>query len=171
MKTLTKLGLYSVALGSIATAILDLWNYLRHILFDVPLTHYDFIGRWMLYMLEGQFYHPSIKQSAPIQGELIIGWMGHYTIGILFALILLAGWGLKWLNRPRLLPAMIVGLVTVAVPYFIMQPGMGQGIAGSLSPNPQNAILKVIISHVVFGFGLYFAGFIIKFAKPLLYKP
>jgi hypothetical protein len=83
---------------------------------------------------------------------------------------LLAGWGLKWLQRPSLFPAMIVGLITVAIPYFIMQPAMGQGIAGGLTPNPLGAILKVIISHIVFGFALYFAGVITKFGESIVRK-
>lgn len=162
MKDIFKTGLFSVVLGVMATAILDIWNFVRHLLFDIPLGHYEFIGRWMLHMLDGTFFHESIKQSTPMTGELVVGWMGHYTIGIFFAAMLLLGWGLKWLQKPRLIPAMIVGLVTVAIPFLIMQPAMGSGIAGSLTPNPQGAVIKVIISHVIFGLGLYASGFIVR---------
>lgn len=162
MQKVFKVGLFSIVLGTMATAMLDVWNFARHIFFDAPLTRYEFVGRWMLHMLDGKFWHDSIKQSASMPGELIAGWMGHYMIGVFFAFLLLVGWGLKWLQRPTLMPAMMVGLITVLIPYLIMQPAMGSGIAGSLTANPQAVIIKVIVSHVIFGVGLYAAGLITK---------
>lgn len=160
MKNIVKIAWYSVVIGVIATAFLDLWNMLRHYVFDVPLTKYEFIGRWMLYMLDGKFYHASIKQSPAINGELLAGWVGHYAIGVAFAVILLMLCGLKWLQSPKLKSAMLVSMATVVIPYFVMQPGMGLGIAGSASPDQVATIMKVIISHIVFGFGLYVAGLV-----------
>ena len=153
---------YALALGIMATAFLDIVNALRHWLVGPPLTRYDMIGRWVLYMFEGTFHHTSISASAPMQGEMIMGWFGHYAIGVLFALILLGGWGISWLHRPTLLAAMVVGMVTTVIPYFLMQPGMGAGIAGTLSPNPTALQVKVLISHAIFGFGLYVGGWLIR---------
>lgn len=170
MQAVFKISSFSIVLGVMATAILDIWNVMRHILFDVPLTRYEFIGRWMLHMLDGKFLHESIKQSASMPGELIAGWVGHYMIGVFFAFMLLAGWGLKWLQRPTLMPAMIVGLITVLIPYLIMQPAMGSGIAGSLTANPQAAVIKVMVSHVIFGFGLYAAGLVTQKLQVWLHK-
>ena len=50
---------------------------------------------------------------------------------------------------------MIVGLVTLVAPFFMMQPGMGLGIAASKAPRPNVARLKSIASHTVYGVGLY----------------
>jgi hypothetical protein len=72
MEKLIKLARYSVVVAVFATAFLDLWNKLRYYLFDVPLTKYEFIGRWMMYMLDGRFYHESIKQSPPVTVELLV---------------------------------------------------------------------------------------------------
>lgn len=58
------------------------------------------------------------------------------------------------------MPAMMVGVITVLIPYLIMQPAMGSGIAGSLTANPQAAMIKVIVSHVIFGFALFAAGLV-----------
>lgn len=165
MAYLFKLSFYSIILGAIATALLDLWNIARHYLFDTPLTKYEFIGRWMLYMLDGQFYHASIKAAQALPYELMAGWIGHYFIGMVFAALLFLLFGLKWLEKPTFKPAITVGMVTVIVPYFIMHPGMGMGIAGYLTPNPLSVITKVIISHVVFGVTLYLGGHLIKRMK------
>lgn len=39
-----------------------------------------------------------------------------------------------------------------------MQPGMGAGIAASRTPNPRAARLQSLVTHAVFGLGLYLAG-------------
>lgn len=151
----------SIVVGALATAILDVWNLVRALAFDVALPRYDLIGRWLLSMLDGRFVHESIRAAEPRTGELLVGWVGHYAIGVVFAMMLLGVWGLKWLHRPRLIPAMLVGLITVAIPYFMLQPGMGSGVAGRLTADPDAARMKVVVSHVVFGAGLYLAGWLL----------
>jgi hypothetical protein len=99
--------------------------------------------------------HDNIAEASPIPGEHIIGWSAHYAIGITWAALLLAIWGLDWARHPTPLPALIVGLVTLVAPFFIMQPGMGTGIAASKTPSPNVARLKSIVSHTVYGIGLY----------------
>jgi hypothetical protein len=150
----------ATVLGVAATVFLDLWNLTRAAVFDIALTRYEFIGRWLMYMLDGRFVHESIRAAEPRAGELIAGWTGHYAIGVLFAMMLLAGWGHKWLRQPRLFPVMLVAMVTCAIPFFIMQPAMGSGVLASLTPDPAAARMKVIVSHLVFGVGLYFAGWL-----------
>jgi hypothetical protein len=46
----------------------------------------------------------------------------------------------------------------VVAQFFIMQPGMGAGIAASKTPSPAQARLRSIINHTVFGFGLYISA-------------
>lgn len=152
----------AIPLGILATGFLDAWNLFRHLAFDVPLTNYEPVGRWLLHMMDGKFVHEHIRHAAEKPGELVAGWAGHYAIGIVFAVILVLGWGRSWLERPRPVPALIVGLVTCAIPFFIMQPAMGNGIAGHLTPDPWAARMKVIVSHIVFGFGLFAAGWLLS---------
>jgi len=52
-------------------------------------------------------------------------------------------------------PALAVGIGTVAAPFFLMQPGMGAGIAASRTPRPNAARLQSLLTHAVFGLGLY----------------
>jgi hypothetical protein len=60
-----------------------------------------------------------------------------------------------WLARPTVLPALLYGIATVVFPFFIMQPSLGLGIAASRTPNPPQARLKSLVTHIVFGVGLY----------------
>ena len=46
------------------------------------------------------------------------------------------------------------GLVLV-LPYFVMMPGMGMGIAASRTPKPNVARLKSVAAHSMFGIGMY----------------
>jgi len=165
MEQASKFVWRSATLGIFATAILDLWNLVRAQAFDVAPPRYELIGRWLLYMPEGRFFHDSIKAADPRVGELVAGWAGHYAIGILFAMMLLGGWGQEWLRRPRFLPALFVGLTTVVIPFLLMQPGMGSGLAGRLAADPEAARMKVVVSHLVFGVALYLAGWLMLGAQ------
>jgi Protein of unknown function (DUF2938) len=142
-------------IGIGATAVLDLWGALLKHLFGVPSSNWGMVGRWFGHFPRGRFVHHNIAEALPVRGEVIIGWGAHYAIGIIFAALLLATWGLDWARHPTLLPALIVGLLTLVAPFFIMQPGMGAGIAASKTPNPNVARLRSVVAHTVFGIGLY----------------
>ncbi|MCC6194030.1 MAG: DUF2938 family protein, partial [Burkholderiales bacterium] len=55
-------------------------------------------------------------------------------------------------------PAMIVGIASVAAPFLVMQPGMGAGIAASRTPRPAAARVQSLLTHAIFGLGLWAAG-------------
>lgn len=151
-------------IGVGATVMLDLWNVLLKRVFGVPSLSMALLGRWFGHFLRGRFTHDNIAQAVPIPGERIIGWSAHYAIGITWAALLLAIWGPDWARRPTLLPALIVGLLTLVAPFFIMQPAMGLGIAASKASRPNVARLKSIVSHTIYGLGLYASA---MFAAPL----
>lgn len=150
-----KLGLFVIAVGIGATAIMDLWGILRERFFAIPQINYGLVGRWILYMPKGRFQHAPITATASVQGETILGWVAHYIIGVIFAGLLFIICGTEWMNNPKVLPALVFGIVTVVAPFFIMQPGLGLGIAASKTPKPNLARAHSVITHTVFGLGLY----------------
>ena len=154
-------------IGIGATVVLDLWNAFLKRLLGVPSLNLGMLGRWLGHLPRGHFVHDNIAEASPVRGELIIGWSAHYAIGIAFAALLLAIWGLDWARHPTPLPALVVGLVTLVAPFFLMQPGMGMGIAASKTPRPNAARLKSIVSHTVYGIGLYGSAL----ASMLLIRP
>jgi hypothetical protein len=141
--------------GAGATALVDLWALARRRAFGTPLPNYGFVGRWIAGVMRGRFIHESIAAAAPARAERAIGWSTHYLIGIAFALLLPAFCGTEWIQRPTLLPALIVGIGTVLAPFLIMQPAMGLRPSGA-------ARLQSLITHAVFGLGLYIAGKVIS---------
>ncbi|MFM4648145.1 DUF2938 domain-containing protein [Aeromonas bivalvium] len=152
----TLLAVLLIGVG--ATALMDLWGVARKPLLGMPLPSYAMMGRWLGHMGHGRFRHEAIGAASPIPGESLIGWSAHYLIGIAFAALLIAIQGQDWLLAPTPGPALALGLVTVAAPFLVMQPGMGAGIAASRTPNPASARVHSLINHAVFGLGLYLSG-------------
>lgn len=150
-------------IGAGATAVMDLWASARKRVLGTPAPNYGMVGRWIGHFPRGRFRHDSIAAAAPVHGERVIGWTAHYGIGIAFAGILVGIWGLAWVREPAIGPALLVGIGTVAAPFLVMQPGMGAGIAASRTPRPSAARLQSLVTHAIFGLGLYLAGWATRF--------
>ncbi|MEH2559972.1 hypothetical protein V1286_007501 [Bradyrhizobium algeriense] len=159
-----------VLIGIGATAVMDLWSIARKWLFGVPALDYALVGRWLGHLARGRLRHDRIAASPPVWGERLIGWTAHYLIGIAFAAVLLAIWGLDWVRHPTIGPALIVGIGSVAAPFLLMQPGMGAGIAASRTPRPVAARLHSLTTHGIFGVGLYAAGWLTSLLNAFLQR-
>lgn len=151
------LAVRTVLIGVGATLVMDGWSFLLRRL-GISTLNMAFLGRWVGSLPRGRWRHESIARSAPIRGELWVGWCAHYAIGISFAGVLLATFGLPWARSPTPGPALLVGIVTVLAPLFVLQPALGAGIASSRTPAPIRNSLKSLATHTVFGFGLYLAA-------------
>jgi len=140
-----------------ATAVLDLWLVLLGRM-GVPTLNFAFVGRWVGHMTRGTFVHAGIARSAPVRGELALGWFTHYAIGISFACALLAIQGVSWARQPTLWPCLLLGVCTVLMPLFVMQPAMGAGFASSKTATPVKNVFRSVANHAVFGLGLYLSS-------------
>ncbi|PJI38090.1 DUF2938 domain-containing protein [Ferrovibrio sp.] len=141
-----------------ATLVMDFWGWLLRRVYGVSAPDYRLVGRWIGHMPRGQFRHDGIGRAPAVPAEALIGWAAHYGIGIAFALGLVTAVGTGWLQQPTPVPAVFAGLATVTLPYFVMQPAFGLGIAGARTPDPTAARLRSLITHLVFGTGLYIAA-------------
>jgi hypothetical protein len=140
----------AVLIGMGGTALLDLWAQLLKRTLGLPTPPWHLVGRWFAGMRHGQFVHRNgIGNSPEVPNELKIGWSVHYGVGIIFAAALLMIWGVQW------------ALVTIGAGWFILQPGMGVGVACNRAPNPPVARLQNVIGHVVFATGMYWAALLI----------
>ena len=155
----------TLLVGVGATAVMDLSASARKRLLGIAAPNYGLVGRWLGHMPRGRFRHASIAAAQPVRGERAIGWAAHYLTGVAFAGILLGAWGMAWIRQPTLGPALIVGIGTVAAPFLLMQPGMGAGIAASRTPRPNAARLQSLVTHAIFGLGLYVAGWGVHFLR------
>jgi hypothetical protein len=161
------LAIRTALIGVLATLLMDLWGVLREPLFGFPRANYRLIGRWFAHMPHGRFHHASIAASPSRPGEHAIGWLAHYSIGILFAALLVWCGGADWLRRPTPGLAMSIGLATLAAPLLLMQPAMGAGIAASRTAKPWAARTQSAITHAIYGLGLYLAAWTLSRLAPL----
>ncbi|MFO1271895.1 MAG: DUF2938 domain-containing protein [Rubrivivax sp.] len=153
--------LAAVFIGVGATAVLDLWLVVLKRL-GVPTSSFALIGRWVAHMARGKFSHASIAKAAPVANELTIGWVTHYAVGIAFAAMLVALQGPGWVQQPTFVPAFLTGVVTVAMPLFVMQPAMGSGFAASKTPTPLKNCARSVANHAMFGIGMYLTAIAIQ---------
>jgi DUF2938 family protein len=153
--------LAAVLIGLGATAAIDLWSLVLRRGFGIPSLNYCLLGRWVLHMPRGTFAHRSIAAAEPVRHECAAGWAAHYGIGTGFALLFVLLVSTRWLERPTPLPALVFGVVTVLVPWLVMQPALGLGVASSRVPNPAGARLKSLATHIVFGLGLYLSALLL----------
>ena len=145
--------LSAAAIGVGASLLMDAWNLFLKRAFGIPSLNYCLLGRWLLHMPEGTFFYSSIAAAPQKRPECAVGWVAHYTIGVVLTLVFVVLAPVDCLARPTLLPALFYGIGTVVFPLFILQPCLGLGIAASRTPMPAQARLKSLATHIVFGVG------------------
>lgn len=140
--------------GVIATCLLDLWAVSADRVFGWPRTNWALVGRWFSYLPRGKFRHTPISATSPAPLERLIGWWGHYFVGVAYAMIYMAI--LSWLElAPSFGSAVLFGMITLLAPWMIMQPGMGLGFFAASTPNPPLVRCMNVAAHSIFGLGLY----------------
>jgi hypothetical protein len=144
--------------GLAATAVMDVWGMLRKPLLGMPAADYRLVGRWVSYFARGRFRHDAIAKAPPMAGEIATGWVAHYLLGLAFAAAFIQLAGPEWWAHPKAWAALAFGVATVLVPFCVMQPAMGLGIAASRSPRPWPARVQSLLTHAIFGLGLYLGG-------------
>lgn len=154
-----------VVMGIVATAATDLWALLLRRL-GRPTLDYALLGRWIGHWRAGRWRHDVIRDAAPVRHERVLGWCAHYAIGISMAGMMVAMTGSGWLRQPTLGMALGFGVATVLLPFLVMQPAFGAGIAAARTPRPWPARLQSLATHALFGAGL-FAGAAICAVFPL----
>jgi DUF2938 family protein len=144
-----------VFIGVGGALLMDAWALFSRRAFNIQGLDYAMLGRWIGHFPRRRFFHDRIASADPIRGERPLGWLAHYSIGIAFAFLLLAIWGLDWARSPTIWPPLVIGLGTIVAPWFVLQPGMGAGIAASKTPNPRAARLRNLATHTAYGIGLF----------------
>ena len=157
-------ALSAVAIGLGATLFMDLCALVLSRVFGFTRANYCWVGRWVCYMPQGIFTHASIAASSKKPLECAVGWISHYVIGSLYAVVLVTLTS-GWLMRPTLLPAVFFGVATVLVPFLVMHPAFGLGIAASKTPAPGQARLKSVVAHTTFGLGMYVCAIALSYVR------
>ena len=75
-----------VIIGIVSCLAMDMWQRLLKLLYDINPSDWGVVGRWfLLVMSRGKIYNRTIDEEDPIKNELIIGWMVHYSVAIMYS--------------------------------------------------------------------------------------
>lgn len=157
-----ELLLKGVAIGIGATVLMDVWAIVLWKVFRQGRPNWAPVGRWFWHLKNGTVFHDDIGKAEPYSGELALGWIGHYAVGILYGVILALVMGAGWFAAPTFLPAWILGIVTVGAGWFLLQPGLGIGVAASKLPNANTVRALNLVAHTIFALGLYGTALLLR---------
>ena len=138
-------------IGIVSCVVMDLWQRLLKLLYSINPSDWSVVGRWfVLVVSDRQIYNPTIDQVAPIKNELIIGWIVHYSVAILYSIFfyILLEYGIC---TASLINGIIFGLISVVVPWFFFMPVLGKGFLGMKTPSPLMACSLAVGSHIAIG--------------------
>ena len=140
-----------VTIGIVSCVVMDLWQRLLKLLYSINPSDWSVVGRWfVLVVSDRQIYNPTIDQVAPIKNELIIGWIVHYSVAILYSIFFYIL--LKYeICTASLINGIIFGLISVVVPWFFFMPVLGKGFLGMKTPSPLMACSLAVGSHIAIG--------------------
>lgn len=144
----------SLLIGAGGTLAMDVWALVLNKTAGVPLPNWAMVGRWFCHIPKGKLFHDDIAKAEGFGSERAVGWIAHYAIGIIYAGVLI--WVVPgWLAAPTFLPAWILAMVAIGAGWFLLQPGMGGGIASSKRANAGQIRLLNFLAHTVFALGLW----------------
>jgi len=143
-----------IAGGVGATLVIDLWAQLLRRAAGIGSTDWALVGRWVAGLGRGQLQLRGADFDHRQRGDALRGWLTHYAVGIAYALIYLALVN-AFASRVSLLSALLFGAVTVLAPWLILQPALGKGLFASTAPKPGQTRLLNLVTHLLFGAGLY----------------
>lgn len=144
-----------VLMGVLATGAMDLWALALNRFAGQPAPNWAMPGRWVAHLPRGVVFHDAIAEADQVTGELQIGWVFHYGVGIIYGIALAAIMGPAWLAAPTFFPAFVFSILMVGFGWFLLQPGMGLGWAASKTPNPWKVRIMNLAAHTVFALGLW----------------
>jgi hypothetical protein len=146
---------YGVCVGIAATVTMDvLGSVFRRAGLGAGAKG-QWVGRWYLGILRGQFAHSNIAASSELAGEKWAALIGHYAIGIALAVIYVVGAGWLGVSPGVLLVALGYGLATCVFPWFLVFPSLGFGLLGLKGPPELRLFTTSVLNHLSYGFGLW----------------
>ena len=140
-----------VIIGIVSCVVMDVWQRLLKLLYSINPSDWSVVGRWFVLVVSyRQIYNPTIDQVAPIKNELMIGWIVHYSVAILYSIFfyILLEYGIC---TASLINGIIFGLISVVVPWFFFMPVLGKGFLGMKTPSPLMVCSLAVGSHIAIG--------------------
>ena len=146
--------------GLIATILFDLFSKSLNYAYGITEPKWHLLGRYFIGYKEKKYFRKFLEDDDEENNELLWGYTIHYTIGIIYGLIYV------WLNIlffdfPSLLIAYLFGFITVLGAWCYLMPfAYNLGFFASKSNQQFNILVQNLISHFIFGTGLFIGYYI-----------
>ena len=149
------LTIIGILMGIAGTVAMDIWAWLLSRFGIAPFPNWAMPGRWLAHIAKGRVFHEDIGEALSVRGELHLGWLLHYGVGVIYGVVFAHLAGVVWVAKPDFLTVWVFSLITIAAGWFLLQPGMGLGWAASKTPNPWKVRGMGLVAHTVFALGMW----------------
>ena len=111
--------------------------------------------------MKRKIYNPNIENESAYNNELMIGWIFHYFIGVVYSFGFFILMEYYNVFEATLIDGLIFGLVTLVIPWFFMLPVLGKGFLAMKTPRPLFISSLSVWSHLASGIaiGLLYKSF------------
>ena len=150
-----------VIIGLTGTALMDVWVIFLKRVFDIAPPNWAMVGRWVAHLKSGKVFHDDIAEALAFPSENLVGWIFHYFVGFIYVVIFMLLVGKEWLSELTLLPVWLYAISIILVGWFLLHPGLGLGMALAKTENPFRGRWMGLMTHSVFGLGMWFGAFAI----------
>ena len=141
--------------GLIATLIFDIFNQSLYFAYSIDRPKWNLLGRYFLGYKQGYFIRKNLVNDEEIRNELQWGYLIHYSIGIIYGLfyVFLNTW---LFDYPSILLAYSIGFTSVLGAWCYLMPlAYDLGFFASKSEDRLKVMIQNLITHFVFGTGLF----------------
>ena len=151
-----------VCVGVVATVTMDVLASASRRVGLAAGAKGQWVGRWYLGILRGQFVHSNIAASPEKAGEKSAALVGHYAIGIALAVLYLVGADRLGVSPGLFLVALGYGFATCAFPWLLLFPALGFGFFGLRGPPELRLFTSSLMNHLSYGFGLWWIAKVLR---------
>ena len=125
-----------IIIGVISCCAMDLWQRFLKFSFGINPSDWAVVGRWFILSIsKGKIYNPDIDNEPVIKKELLIGWLVHYSVAILYSFVFFIL--IKYeIFIASFFDGIKFGLLSVVIPWFFFMPILGKGFLAIKTPSP-----------------------------------
>lgn len=144
----------AVSIGLVSTMSMDILSALAIRLRVIAPLAPNLVGRWFVSVARAHPLHNDIALATPVSHEVGIALPVHYAIGTSLAALFV--WATAYFGWPtrNLSLAVGFGISTSVLPWLIMFPAMGYGVAGWHGPEGTRLFTSSLVTHAFFGVGI-----------------